>query len=153
MVCVFFEVLPKPLLANVWLLSVLEMWKIRPWCPHRRRCSRALQADLQLLHGSRILRYGLWRSWGRSAWSAVWSDSCIGFFSFISLSPSARMCPSVCASSTLIHADIRPDLRQETYVGHQKEKKLFIRGLQNEMSNGVFPTTRFYSANFNAPAL
>ena len=43
---------------------------------------------------------------------------------------------SVSASITLIHAGTLPDLRQETYVAPPEEKKLFIRGLQNEMSSG-----------------
>ena len=59
---------------------------------------------VDIWHGSRTLRYGLWRSWGRSAWSTGWGDSFFVFFSFIFLSPNAPRCLSVSASSFLIDA-------------------------------------------------
>ena len=46
---------------------------------------------VDIWHGSRTLRYGLWRSWGRSAWSTGWGDS-FKVFSFIFLSPNAPVC-------------------------------------------------------------
>ena len=110
----------------------------------------ALQAGLHLLHASRILRYGLWRSWGHSAWSTGWSGSCIGFFfSFIFPSLNAHNNVSVCLCLQYLRAPL-PDLSQDTCVAHayRKEKKVAIRGLQNEMSRGVFPTTRLFYANF-----
>ena len=67
------------------------------------------------------------------------------FFSFISLSLNAPMCLSACASSTLMHAGRHPArLVSGNLCCLSEGKKLFIRGLQNEMSSGVFPTTRLF---------
>ena len=83
---------------------------------------------VDIWHGSRTLRYGLWRSWGRSAWSTGWSDSFIVFFLSFSCLP-MHLC--VCLSlpqvfwSMLAHL---ADLRQETgpthNVAYQKENSL-----------------------------
>ena len=75
MVCVFFEVFPKQLLAM-------------PDCRACSICGRSIRLGVRIYdavpelcrpvdiwHGSRTLRYGLWRSWGRSAWSTGWGDS------------------------------------------------------------------------------
>ena len=39
-----------------------------------------LYRPVDIWHGSMILRYALWRSWGRSAWSTGWGDSFKFFF-------------------------------------------------------------------------
>ena len=122
--CVFFEVFPKQLLTNVWLSSVLEVLKIRPWYPHLRRRSGALQAGR---HSS--------IAWvkDRSLWTvAVLRLFCVEhrqerflycFFSFIFLPLNAPMfCLSLHPVLWSMQAPL-PDLCQEIYVAFQKEKK------------------------------
>ena len=148
MVCVFFEVFPKQLWANVWLSSVLDMWKIRPWCPHLRSRSRALRS--RHLAWVKDLRYGLWRSWGRSAWHGL-GRFFKSFFLLFSCLP-MHLSLSVSASSFWSMQAHLPDLRQETGPTHDQcclsEGEQFIRDLQNEMPSGVLQTTRLFYANF-----
>ena len=82
---------------------------------------------VDIWHGSRTLRYGLWRSWGRSAWSTGWGDSFKVFFLSFSCLP-MHLC--VCLSLPPVFWSMQahlPDLRQETGpthdVAYQKETK------------------------------
>ena len=132
------------------------MCKICPWCLHLRRRSRALQAGRHLLHGSRILRYGLWRSWGRSAWSTglEWFLYC--FFSFIFLSVDAHMCLFFPSSSTLIHAGTPARLASGNVCCLSEAKKVVYKRLKLaewNVKRCVFPKRGCSMQIFNSPAL
>ena len=151
MVCVFFEVFLTQLLANVWQSTVLEMWKIRPWGLHVRRRSRALQSGRHLNVGwakdPSLWTVGLLRTF---CVEHGWSGSCTGFF-FLSFPVSqciyVPLCLCIQCSDPGPCRHPCPTCVRKHILLIRREKKLLIKGLQNQMSSGVFPTRLFY-ANF-----
>ena len=90
--------------------------------------ARALQAGQHLLHGSRILRYGLWRSWWPSAFSTGWKGSCISFFFFHYPVSQCTYYVFVCLCLQYLLAPL-PDLRQNTYGCLTERKKVVYKRL------------------------
>ena len=107
---------------------------------------------VDIWHGSRTLRYGLWRSWGRSAWSTGCGDSFKVFFLSFSCLP-MHLC--VCLSLPPVFWSMQACTSARPAPGNWahswcclSERKQFIRDSQNEMSSGVLQTTRLFYANF-----
>ena len=147
MVCVFFEVFTK----QFWGMSDCRVF----W-----RCGRSVlgvriydavpelcrPVDICCMgQGSFVMDCGTLEDVLRGAWAgAVF----VLVFSFIFLSLNAPVCLSVSASSTLIHAGTPARLASGNLCCLSEGKKLFVRGVKNEMASGVFPTTRLFYANF-----
>ena len=151
MVCVFFEVFSKQLYYIYRQMSDCRACWI---CGRSVLGVRIYEAvpelcrPVDIWHGSRTLRYGLWRSWGRSASSKGWGDSFKVFFLSFSCLP---MHLSVSASSFLIDAGSSARPASGNWAHSWcclSEGKQFIRDLQNEMPSGVLQTTKLFYANF-----